>query len=186
MHTHVTAEEIQAGLAEMGESPREIGRLEMIVLRPAVDEREVLGQAEISLADGLVGDTWRQRGSKHTADGSAQPEAQVTLVNSRVMQLLARDRSRWPLAGDQLFVDLDLSQDNLQPGQRLAVGTAILEVSDLPHTGCDKFSARFGSAATRFVNSAEGLRLRRRGLNTRAIRPGAIRVGDRVSKIDAE
>jgi MOSC domain-containing protein YiiM len=185
MQTHVTTEDIQAGLAEMGGSPRDIGRLEMIVRRPGVDERQVLEQAELSLADGLAGDTWRQRGSSHTPDGSARLEAQITLVNSRIIQLLARDRSRWPLAGDQLFVDFDLSSDNLRPGQRLVIGTAILEVSDLPHTGCDKFTARFGSAATHFVNSAEGQHLRRRGLNTRVVQPGAIRVGDTISKIDA-
>ena len=87
------------------------------------------------------------------SDGSANPDAQLTLMNARVVALVAGERERWPLAGDQLYVDLDLSADNLPPGTRLAVGSAVIEVTPEPHTGCAKFSARFGSEALRFVNS---------------------------------
>jgi len=182
---HLSLAEMHAGLAALGQSPPDAGRLEMIVSRPVTEERRVLDEAELDLAEGLVGDNWRARGSRSTPDGSAHPEAQITLMNSRVIQALAQERARWPLAGDQLFVDLDLSQANLPPGQRLAVGGAVLEISAMPHTGCDKFTARFGSDATKLVNSQEGLAQRRRGVNARVVQAGVVRVGDTVRKVTA-
>jgi hypothetical protein len=183
MSIHLSLTELETGLAALKPSPPDGGLLEMIVCRPETGERVVADAGELRLADGLAGDNWQARGSKLTEDGRAHPEMQITLTNSRVMHLIARERSRWPLAGDQLYVDLDLSEANLPPGQRLAVGQAILEISELPHTGCAKFTERFGLDANRFVNSPEGRRQRRRGVNARVIQPGAIRVGDRVSKL---
>jgi hypothetical protein len=183
-YRHLTMTELESGLEALGASPQDKGTLEMIVCRPNVDERRALEQAELSLAEGMVGDNWRARGSKSTEDGSANPEAQITLMNSRAIQVFAGERSQWPLAGDQLFVDLDLSIDNLPPGQRIAIGTAILEISVTPHTGCAKFTERFGSDAIRLVNSPEGKQQRRRGVNARIIQPGTIHVGDVVSKIE--
>ncbi len=179
----LTEDELQARLAELDFSPADNGTLEMIVCRPNAGERLVLEHANLSLADGLIGDNWRARGSSHTQDGSAHLEMQITLMNSRIIQVIAQDRSRWSLAGDQLFIDLDLSQDNLPPGQQIAIGTVVLEITDVPHTGCKKFTERYGHGATRFVNSVEGRQLRRRGVNARVIRPGALCIGDRVSKI---
>lgn len=180
MQKHLTMTELQAELATLGQSPQDEGTVEMIVCRPAVDERLVLEQAELHLDEGLVGDNWRARGSRHTEDGRAHPDAQITLMNARVIQTVAQSRERWPLAGDQLFVDLDLSHENLQPGYQLAIGTAVLEVTPMPHTGCAKFTERFGHEAIRFVNSREGRQERRRGMYTRVVQPGIIRVGDRV------
>ena len=157
----------------------------MIVSRPAVDDRVELKDAELDPVDGLVGDSWRERGSKYTSDGTAHPDMQIAIMNSRVIQLLAHERSRWSLAGDQLFVDLDLSPDNLPSGQLLAIGDTVLEVTDYAHNGCGKFSERFGPAAIRFVNSEEGRAERRRGLYARVVRGGAIRVGDTLSKIES-
>jgi MOSC domain-containing protein YiiM len=184
MSTQLTMADLQARLFEAGESPKDNGVLEMIVARPAIGERRAMECAELDLVEGLVGDNWRARGSKHTDDGQAHPEAQITLMNCRVIQLIAQDRSRWPLAGDQLFVDLELSHDNLQPGQRLAIGTAVLEITDLLHSGCEKFTERFGHDAIRFVNSSEGRHLRRRGIYARVVQPGVICPGDRISKIE--
>ncbi len=186
MFQPLTMTELEAGLPELHGSPQDRGKLEMIVSRPDIDERVVMDRAELRLGDGLEGDNWQARGSKSTPDGSANPDAQITIMNSRVIQLLAQDRSRWSLAGDQLFVDLDLSADNLPAGQRIAIGTAVLEISAVPHTGCDKFTERFGHDAIRFVNSPEGRQMRRRGLNARIIQPGTICVGDMVTKIKAE
>ncbi len=186
MEQHLTLEEMQAELTHVEPSPRDRGRLEMIVCRPGVDQREVLEQGELNLQEGLAGDNWRARGSGSTPDGRANPDMHVTLMNSRIIQLVARDPQRWPLAGDQLFVDFDLSQDNLPAGQRIAIGEAVLEISRVPHTGCAKFTARFGSNATRFVNSPEGRQQRRRGVNARVIKPGAIRQGDIITKIPPE
>lgn len=168
------------------QSPKDHGTLKMIVRRPQDDGRETVTEAEITLTDGLVGDNWRQRGSKHMPDGSANPEAQITVMNARIIALVARSEERWPLAGDQLFVDLDLSEENLPPGTRLAIGTLVIEVSAVPHTGCRKFSDRFGVEAMKFVNSPEGRQLHLRGINTRVVQPGTIRVGDVVRKVSRD
>jgi MOSC domain-containing protein len=179
---HLSTEELERGVDEVRGAPPDGGRVEMIVRRPAVDEREVLTEAEVDLGIGVHGDTWRERGSSSTPDGAANPAAQVTVMNARAAALIAGDRDRWPLAGDQLYVDLDLGGANLPAGTRLSLGTAVLEVSDKPHTGCKKFAERFGQDAARFVNSPVGRELNLRGINTRVVVPGTIRVGDAVCK----
>jgi hypothetical protein len=172
-----------AGLDEVRRSPVDTGTVELIVRRPAVDEREVVEAAALDLEEGLVGDNWRARGSGGTDDGSAHPGMQLTLMNSRLAALVAGERERWPLAGDQLYVDLDLSEENLPPGTRLAIGTAVIEITEIPHTGCAKFSKRFGGDATRFINSAEGRSLHLRGVNAAVVEPGLVRTGDAVRKL---
>jgi hypothetical protein len=180
---HLTTEELEAGLGHVLLSPKDEGVLALIVRRPAVDEREVLEEGELDLVEGLKGDSWKQRGSSRTPDGSAHPDMQLNVMNSRILDLVAQDRERWRLAGDQLIVDMDLSDENLPAGTRLALGSAVIEVTEQPHTGCKKFVSRFGEEAMRFVNSPLGRRLRLRGLNARVVRPGVIRVGDAVRKI---
>ncbi len=180
----LTRAELDAGLEYIRQSPRDGGTLRMIVRRPSVDERELLDEGELNLQDGLVGDTWNVRVSKHSKTGQPNLYAQITVMNARCIELLSPDRERWALAGDQLYVDFDLNDDNIPPGSRLAIGSAILEVSAEPHTGCQKFSARFGVEAMKFVNSPEGKRLHLRGINARVIQAGTIRVGDMVRKID--
>jgi hypothetical protein len=179
---HLTMEELEAGLAEIRDSPRDEGRLALIVARPRVDERKVLEEGELSLVDGLVGDTWRLRKSSRTADRSPHPDMQLNLMNARVISLLAQAEERWPLAGDQLYLDLDLSGENLPPGTRLAVGEAVIEVTAQPHTGCLKFKARFGPDSVKFVNSPAGRQLNLRGINAKVVQPGAIRRGDVARK----
>ena len=178
--THRTRAELEAGLDEVRSAPRRTGRLELIVRRPEPEQREALAQAELDLAEGLVGDCWRDRGSSSTADGSANPDAQLTLMNARATALIAGERERWPLAGDQLYVDLDMSAEHLPAGSRLRIGAAVVEVTALPHTGCGKFVRRFGVAAMKFVNSPVGRELNLRGINARVVAPGTIRVGDEV------
>jgi MOSC domain-containing protein YiiM len=182
VETHLTRSELEAGLDEIRRSPKDGGVLEMIVRRPAVDEREVLEEGRLDLAEGLVGDTWRTRPSSTTPDGSAHPDKQLNVMNARAVALLAGERSRWALAGDQLYADLDLSAENLPPGTRLAVGTAVIEVTEPPHTGCKKFMARFGKDALAFVSSPEGRRLNLRGVNAKVVVPGVIRAGDVIRK----
>jgi MOSC domain-containing protein len=183
MITHRTLQELEAGLAVIRESPKDSGTLALIVRRPEVDQREVLDQGVLDLVDGLVGDSWSRRGSTRTPTGSAHPEMQLNIMNARAIALVAQVRDRWPLAGDQLFIDLDLSGDNLPPGTRLALGSAVIEITAQPHTGCTKFAARFGPDATKFVNSAAGKELHLRGVNAKVVHSGAIRVGDLVRKV---
>lgn len=179
--THATLEELEAGLSAIEGSPRDEGVLQLIVRRPAVGEREILEEGQLDVALGLVGDTWSTRGarSKH----GPHPDMQINVMNSRVIAAVARDKGRWALAGDQLFVDLDLSAANLPPGTRLAVGSAIIEVTAQPHTGCGKFIGRFGVDAAKFVNSSVGRRLQLRGINAKVVQSGSVRVGDRVTKL---
>jgi hypothetical protein len=180
---HRTTEELEAGLEYICRSPKDGGTLALIVRRPAVGAREVLEQGELNLREGLVGDNWATRGCSLTADGSPHPEMQLNVMNARVIALVAQERERWPLAGDELYVDLDLSETNLPPGTRLELGSAVIEVTAQPHTGCRKFVQRFGRDAVRFVNSPVGKQLRLRGLNAKVVQPGTIRVGDLVRKV---
>lgn len=177
---HRTTDELLAGLGEVEGSPRDVGTLELVVRRPTPGEREVPDVAELDVQHGLVGDSWRSRGSRHTEDGSAEPDRQLTIANARALALFASDRSRWPLAGDQLYVDLDLSDENLPTGARLGIGEAVVEITAAPHTGCAKFADRFGMDVARFVNSPDGRRLRLRGINARVLTGGTIRRGDAV------
>ena len=169
-------------MASVRSSPRDTGVIDGIVLRPGPDRRVVVDETDLDPADGVVGDDWRVRGSTSTPDGSANPESQVTLMSTRVLATIEPDRERWPLAGDQLLVDFDLSLDHLPAGTRIIVGEAELQISEKPHTGCAKFSARFGSDALRWINSPEGRELRFRGVNARVVRGGRVRVGDPVRK----
>lgn len=181
---HRTAPELEAGIDEIRRSPRDVGRLEMIVRRPAVDEREVLEVGELDPAHGLVGDTWGVRRTPSTSDGSPHPDKQVNLMNARAIALVAGDdRTRWAWAGDQLYVDLALGSSDVPAGSRLEIGGAVVEVTDQPHLGCTKFAARFGRDAVRLVNSPVGRELNLRGINARVVVPGTVRVGDAVRVI---
>ena len=180
---HLTMAELEAGLDTIRQSPKDEGVIALIVRRPQIDAREVLEEGELDLVEGLVGDTWKVRGSSRTPDGAAHPDMQLNVMNARVIALLACEKDRWPLAGDQLFIDMDVSSENLPPGTRLALGSAVIEVTDQPHTGCKKFEARFGLDALKLVNSPLGRQLQLRGVNAKVAQPGMIRVGDSVKKI---
>ena len=180
---HVTMAELEAGLENIRQSPTDAGVLELIVRRPQVEAREVLEGGELHLVEGLVGDNWKTRGSSQTVDGSAHPDMQLNIMNARVIALLAPQKERWALAGDQLYMDLDLSAENVPPGTRLSLGEAVIEVTDQPHTGCKKFAARFGLDALKFISSPIGKQLQLRGINAKVIRSGAIRIGDTVKKV---
>lgn len=179
---HLTMEELEGGIAEVCRSPNDHGELKLIVRRPAEGQREVLREGHLDLAVGLLGDNWKTRGSSKTADGSAHPDKQITITNARMIALVAREMERWPLAGDQLFVDLDLSASNLPPGTQLAIGFAVIEVTPPPHTGCKKFAARFGEDAVKFMSLPDKKEMHLRGVNAKVVQPGAIRVGDVVRK----
>ena len=180
---HVTLAKLEAGLENIRQSPTNAGVLELIVRRPQIEAREVLKVGELDLVEGLVGDNWKTRGSSQTADGSAHPDMQLNIMNARVIALLAQKKERWSLAGDQLYMDFDLSEENVPPGTRLSLGDAVIEVTDEPHTGCKKFAARFGLDALKFISSPIGKQLQLRGINAKVIHSGAIRIGDTVKKV---
>ena len=180
---HLTTAQLEAALAGLSAAPKDPGRLDMIVRRPAVGEREVLQDGVLDLQQGLVGDTWRMRPSSRMPDRSPHPDMQINVMASRVIDLLAGQRDRWALAGDQLFLDMDLSAANLPPGTRLAIGGAVIEVTPQPHTGCGKFVERFGLDAMKFVNSPSRRSLNLRGINARVVQPGTVRVGDLARKL---
>jgi hypothetical protein len=181
--SHLTKEELEIGLDHIRASPKDDGVLAMIVRRPTVNAREILDEAELSTVNGLVGDSWNVRKSSRTADGSPHPEMQINIMNARAVALVAQDQERWPLAGDQLFLDMDLSKSNLPAGAKISIGSAVLEVTAPPHTGCQKFVSRFGLEAMKFVNSEIGKELCLRGINAKVVQEGTIRVGDVAKKI---
>ena len=179
---HPALDVLEAGLPHIERSPKDEGVLRLIVRRPRVGAREVLEEAELDVTLGLVGDTWSTRGASRGRKGPPDPDTQINIMNARAIALVAQSEDRWPLAGDQLYLDLDLSDENLPAGTRLTLGSAVIEVTAEPHTGCRKFSARFGVDATKFVNSKAGRRLHLRGIRAKVVRSGTIRVGDVATK----
>lgn len=180
---HLDGDRIDAEVLARDASPTRVGTVDMIVRRPEVDGREVLERGELRIGSGLVGDNYVERGNPRTEDGRAHPDAQLNLMNSRYLDAVAAgDRSRWPLAGDQFLVDLDLSVANLPPGTQLRIGSALIEVTAKPHNGCAKFAQRFGQDAARWVNQAK--EQRRRGLNAIVVEAGVVATGDEIRVVE--
>jgi len=174
--THFSADELKQGVDHILDSPTDNGELKLIVRRPDVGERQTPQHARLDVEVGLVGDSWSTR-------VKVIPDMQLNIMNSRVVDRVAGSEDRWPLAGDQLFVDMDLSGENLPPGTQIALGDAIVEVTEPPHTGCKKFAARFGVDAMLFVNSGQGKTLNFRGICAIVVKSGDISVGDTARKL---
>lgn len=181
---HLNTQQLEEGLEYIKQSPKEKGKLEMIVIRPQEGERKILEVGHLRKETGLEGDNWKTRGSRHTSDGSAEPDKQINIMNARAIEWIAQDRERWPLAGDQLYVDFDLSTENLPIGSQITIGSAILEITPPPHNGCKKFVQRFGLDAMKFVNSPIGKNLHLRGVNAKVIQAGQIKSGDEIIKVN--
>lgn len=184
MHTmqHVTAQEIERRMSWVLDSPRDNGVVQLIVVRPQTDQRTVIDRAHFSPETGVAGDNWQHDCWKKLSDGHSDPDVQVAIMNARMIEVLASDPAHWPLAGDQLFVDFDLSTSNLSPGDQLKVGGAILEITAEPHRGCRKFKQRFGDHALHCVNSTQGDSHRLRGVYAKIIVAGNVETGDVISK----
>jgi hypothetical protein len=182
--THRTTAEMEAALDRFRSSPRDVGRVELVVARPAEGERAVLDEGELTREVGLAGDNWRDRATR--SGDAPDADRQLNIINARLSGFVAVDADRRPLAGDQLHLDFDISHANLPAGSRLALGSAVIEITEPPHLGCAKFVERFGRDAMRFVNSPLGRELRLRGLNARVVVPGRVRPGDEVRKLPAE
>jgi len=175
--------EMEAHLDDIRQSPADAGTVTLIVSRPQTNERMIIKSCDLDLDKGLVGDNWVTRGDKHTPGGKADPGRQITIINTRAIKAITDAEARWPEAGDQLYVDFDLSMENLPPGTRLSVGNAEVEVTPLPHLGCAKFGTRFGRDANMFVNSELGKSLNLRGINARVVKAGAVVTGDTIRKL---
>ena len=181
--THLSETEIMAGLEEVRKSPQDNGSLNAIVIRPATNDRISLEQCRLSPEGGTDGDAWARGCWLKLPDGSPHPDVQICIMNSRMIDLVAGDRDRWELAGDNLFVDLDLSRENLQAGQQLSVGECVIEITEKSHNGCSKFSQRFGAPALKVVNSPMGKSWRLRGIYAKVIKAGDVHVGDLIRKL---
>ncbi len=181
---HLTRAELEAGLPTIRSSPADAGPVRAIVVRPATDQRQSLQSVELSPEGGVHGDCWALGCWLSLPDGRPHPDVQVAIMNARAVALIAQDEARWPLAGDNLYVDLDLSDQNLQLGQRLKLGLAVLEVTAVPHNACGKFAQRFGKAAAQFVNSPAGKQLHLRGIYAKVVQAGTVSVGDVVTKCE--
>ena len=179
---HQPLEVLESKLDWIREAPRDEGILQLIVRRPESGAREEMKSADLSLTEGLVGDSWNARPSRRSADGGPHPDMQLNIMSARAADAVASAADRWSLAGDQLFVDMDLSEESLPPGTLLEIGDAVIEVTAEPHTGCANFSRRFGAGARKFVNSEAGSALKLRGINAKVVQPGTITVGDCVTR----
>jgi hypothetical protein len=176
-----TTDELAAALDALRSAPRDEGTLELVVRRPTQDVREILAEGVLDESGGLQGDNWLSRATSHAIAAGRHLDTMITVMSARMIGLLADTDEERAIAGDQLYVDLDLSRDNLAAGTRLAIGDdAVLAVTGKPHAGCQKFRARFGDDALAFVNGDEGTRLRLRGLNAKVLQGGVVRPGDPV------
>ena len=182
---HLSVSELEAGLPEVLASPREAGRLELIVVRPDVNERRRLATARLTPAGGVDGDRWATDPSHCLDDGRPDPDHQVSLMNVRILrQIAAQADDAMCLAGDNLVVDLDLSEANLPTGSRLAVGEeVVIEITGLPHTGCGKFARRYGDDVRSFINGPQGRPVNLRGRYARVVQGGSVAVGQTVRKL---
>ncbi len=165
-------EDYEQAWQALPERPRERGQVTRVVVRPATNERVLLQTVRVTPEDGLTGDRW--------GTGKRNPENQITLMMEQVVSLVATPSSPPELAGDNLYVTIDLAEDCLPAGTRLQIGSALVEVTPLPHYGCKKFSARFGSEALKWINSRDGKRQRLRGLHVQVIEAGDIAVGSDI------
>lgn len=183
MKLHVSLRQLEEGLDLIKKSPNDNTLVDMIVCRPTEGNRKILQEGFLDKGKGLIGDNWIDRGSSKSADGCSHPDMQLNIMNSRSIALIAQQKNRWQLAGDQLFIDINLTDKNIPAGTRLSIGDAIIEVTAIPHNGCKKFTDRFGIDAVKFVNSPIGKELHLRGINAKIIKSGKIKVGDIVKKI---
>ena len=183
MIKHLSREDLHAGLPHILASPKDNGVLEAIVIRPGKGQREDLESCELSFSGGAHGDHWAKGCWMSTDDGKPHPDVQICIMNARCIALLAQSRDRWPLAGDNLFIDMDLSPENLPPGQRIAIGSTLLEITEVPHNGCKFFAERYGKPAVVFVNGKVGRPHRLRGIYARVVQDGKVTVGDKVVKV---
>ncbi len=183
MARHLDKQELAAGLPEILKSPKDRGPIESITVRPASEQRRTVNSVAISLAGGVEGDHWAQGCWKSTDAGKPHPDVQICMMNSRCIDLIAGDKDNWAPAGDNLFIDMDLTPENLPPGTRIAMGTAILEITDTAHKGCAKFIERYGRDACVFVNVGDGDRYKLRGIYGRVVQDGVLSVGDLATKV---
>ena len=176
MRAVLTMDELESAWQAATAAPRERGSVRLICIRKAGGHHETPHEAEIAPGIGLVGDRWSEREPGRDPDGYSG----VTLINATVAELIAAGHQPLDAAGDNLHVDLDIAVDALPAGTRLRVGSALLRISEQPHTGCSTFSGKFGLDALKWVSTPDGRRRRLRGVNCSVLEGGSVRVGDPI------
>lgn len=164
-------------------APKDEGRLDLIVMRPDAEARVLPERIEVTAGDGLPGDHWKHGAGNMREDGTADPDAQICIMMSGCIEAIAGPRENWAPAGDNFFLDMDLTPANMPPGTRFSIGTAEFVVTARPHNGCQKFIDRYGRDACLFVNTGAGKDLRLRGIYARVTKDGTVGLGDRVRKL---
>lgn len=183
MPRHLTRAELAAALPQVTAGPKDHGELKAIFVRPGPGQRLDVSSVAISSAGGLEGDHWAKGCWKSLPDGSPDPDVQVFIMNARFLDLIAQERSHWASCGNSFVADMDLGADNLPVGTRLKAGSAELEITAVPGTGCEAFIEWYGRDACVFVNTGEGKKNRLRGVYARVVKDGVVRIGDTLTKI---
>ena len=176
-------DELLESLPYILSAPADEGQVRAIVIRPAAGQRRMLDRVDVSARGGLEGDHWAEGCWLSTEDGAPHPDVQVCIMSARCIEAIAGPEANWAAAGDNLFIDMDLSPENLPPGTRVAIGTVELILTAEPHNGCQSFIDRYGRDACVFVNTGPGKANRLRGIYGRVTRDGTIRRGDVMRKI---
>ena len=175
-----TIDELEDGWKARSSPPRDAGSVRLLCVRRASGVHETPASVMITAAGGLAGDRWANRGAGKDPDGASA----VTLKSAAVAELVTAGEQPLHMAGDNILVDLDISVEALPPGSRLAVGDAILRVSEQPHNGCSTYRDRFGIDALKWVSTPEGRARRLRGMNCSVVRDGIVRVGDPIEVLE--